>query len=119
MGACRSAPVGRGTFSHARACMPHSSDMLDELTTRTPPSRSLPVKLAAFRSPGYSIATVYKIVAILVLNTIVLIVGLELVAGAGYKIKRLTERPEESLAIGEGSAREHISYYGSQDWALQ
>ena len=76
------------------------------------------VPLADGASPRWSASTVYRAAAILVLNTLVLLALFELGATAAFKIKNfVVPAPEETLLIGEGSPRETISYYRSQEWA--
>jgi hypothetical protein len=58
----------------------------------------------------------YKAVAIVTLNGLVLCAGLELAARSGFKIRSLMSSPDQQL-VGEGSPREKVSYYSSQDWA--
>jgi hypothetical protein len=62
------------------------------------------------------IRIVYKAVAILTLNTLVLLVCFEVAAIGLLKIWSVLPRPTEPL-VGEGDAREKVSYYSSQDWA--
>lgn len=60
----------------------------------------------------------YRTVAILMLNALVAFACFEL-AGLGYfkiKIPTTESEPTQQL-IGEGGAREKVSYYASQDWA--
>jgi hypothetical protein len=65
---------------------------------------------------GHKTVDWYKALAILILNTIVLGAGLEFVAKGSFKIRNLISSPAEQL-VGEGSPREKVSYYSSQDWA--
>jgi lysophospholipase L1-like esterase len=62
--------------------------------------------------------SVYRGIAILVLNALIAFVCFELVAMGVFKIKipRASSKPVEQL-IGEGTPRETVSYYSSQDWA--
>jgi len=64
------------------------------------------------------IRIVYKAVAILTLNTLVLLVGFELAAIGVFKIWGVFSKPAEQL-VGEGTAYETVSYYASQNWAEQ
>jgi len=60
----------------------------------------------------------YRGVAILVLNAVIVFTCFELVAMGFYKIKipNVSSKPTEQL-VGEGTPREKVSYYSSQDWA--
>src|SRR6476660_6761303 len=60
----------------------------------------------------------YRAVAILVLNALIVFGCFELVALGffNFKIPRVNSKPTEQL-IGEGTPRETVSYYASQDWA--
>jgi hypothetical protein len=63
---------------------------------------------------------VYKAVAILTLNTIIVFTCFELAAMGFSKMKTLSviSKPTEQLVlVGEGNPREKVSYYSSQDWA--
>jgi lysophospholipase L1-like esterase len=64
------------------------------------------------------IRIVYRAVAILTLNTLLLLAGFELATIGASKIGSLFSKPTEQL-VGEGDARETVSYYASQDWAKQ
>ena len=63
----------------------------------------------------------YKAVAVLMLNALIVFACFELAATAFFKIKlptmtsNPTEQPER--LVGEGAPREKVSYYSSQDWA--
>ena len=64
--------------------------------------------------------SLYRAVAILMLNTLVAFACFELV-GLGYfkiRIPSMESKPTESV-VGEGKPREKVSYYSSQDWAKQ
>jgi hypothetical protein len=58
----------------------------------------------------------YRGVAILTLNTLILLACLEVAAIGVFKIWRVFSKPTEQL-VGEGHPREKVSYYSSQDWA--
>ena len=64
---------------------------------------------------------VYRAVAILMLNALIIFACFELAAMGFSKVKTLSvisqpsEQPEQ--LVGEGKARETVSYYASQDWA--
>ena len=60
----------------------------------------------------------YKAVAILVLNTLIVFACFELAAKSVFKIASVISKPIEQL-VGEGHPREKVSYYSSQDWAEQ
>jgi hypothetical protein len=66
------------------------------------------------------IRTGYRAVAILGLNTLVLFACLEVAARGVFKISSVVSsvlpKPTERL-VGEGNARENVSYYAAQDWA--
>src|SRR5262245_44374910 len=60
----------------------------------------------------------YIAVSILLLNTLVAFGCLELAATAFFQVKMptISSEPAEQLR-GEGTLRETVSYYASQDWA--
>jgi hypothetical protein len=60
----------------------------------------------------------YKAVAILMLNALIVFACFELAAIGFVKIKipSVKSKPTEQL-VGEGTPREKVSYYSSQDWA--
>jgi hypothetical protein len=58
----------------------------------------------------------YRAVAILTLNTLVLLVTFEVAAVGVLKIWSVLPKPAEPL-VGEGTPREKVSYYSAQDWA--
>ncbi|MEO7859446.1 MAG: hypothetical protein ABIU05_03220 [Nitrospirales bacterium] len=63
---------------------------------------------------------VYRAVAILTLNTIIVFACFELVAMGVSKAKTLSvvsKSPNQLVLVGEGRPREKVSYYSSQDWA--
>jgi lysophospholipase L1-like esterase len=60
----------------------------------------------------------YRAVAILILNTLLVFAGFELAARGVFKIASVISKPTEQL-VGEGNPREKVSYYLSQDWAEQ
>jgi lysophospholipase L1-like esterase len=63
---------------------------------------------------------IYRAVAILTLNAIIVFACFELFAMSISKVKTLsaTSKPTEQLElVGEGKARETVSYYATQDWA--
>ena len=64
------------------------------------------------------IRIIYRAVAILSLNTLVALAGFELATIGAFKIWSVFSKPTEQL-VGEGTARETVSYYASQDWAAQ
>jgi len=64
------------------------------------------------------IRIVYKAVAILTLNTLAVFAGFELATTGAFKIGSVFSKSTEKL-VGEGEARETVSYYASQDWAEQ
>jgi hypothetical protein len=78
-------------------------------TSSKPPLSDLP-----FKKPQY----LYRVVAILLLNTLVVFACFELAARGVFKIASVISEPTEQL-VGEGSPREKVSYYSSQSWAEQ
>src|SRR5882724_3432510 len=58
----------------------------------------------------------YRAVAILVLNTLIVFACFELAAIGIFKIASVISNPTEQL-VGDGNPREKVSYYSSQDWA--
>jgi hypothetical protein len=50
------------------------------------------------------------------LNTLIVFACFELAARGVFKIASMISKPTEQL-VGEGSLREEVSYYSSQDWA--
>jgi lysophospholipase L1-like esterase len=63
---------------------------------------------------------VYRAVAILTLNAIIVFASFELFAMSISKVKTLSvmSKPTEQLElVGEGNPRETVSYYATQDWA--
>jgi lysophospholipase L1-like esterase len=64
--------------------------------------------------------SLYRAIAILTLNAIILFACFELVALGFSKVKTLSvlsKPPKQLVFVGEGSPREKVSYYSSQDWA--
>lgn len=63
-------------------------------------------------------ARIYKAVAILVLNAILALASFELVAMGYFNFKVPIRQPKSAeRLVGEGTPRETVSYYASQDWA--
>jgi hypothetical protein len=63
---------------------------------------------------------VYRAVAILTLNAIIVFACFELAAMGLFKVKTLSvisKPPEQRVLVGEGNPREKVSYYSTQDWA--
>lgn len=63
---------------------------------------------------------VYRAVAILTLNAIIVFACFELAAMGLSKVKTLSvmsKPPKQLELVGEGNPRETVSYYASQDWA--
>src|SRR5256885_17205079 len=60
----------------------------------------------------------YRAVAILMLNTLIVFACFELAARGVFKMASVISKPTEQL-VGEGNPREKVSYYLSQDWAEQ
>jgi hypothetical protein len=60
----------------------------------------------------------YRAVAILVLNTLIVLACFELAARGVFKIASVISKPTEQL-VGEGNPREKVSYYSSHDWAAR
>jgi lysophospholipase L1-like esterase len=64
--------------------------------------------------------SIYRAVAILTLNAIIVFACFELAAMSLSKVNTLSvmSKPTEQLElVGEGKARETVSYYATQDWA--
>jgi len=57
----------------------------------------------------------YSAVAVLVLNALLVFACFELAARGVFQMARVISKPTEQL-VGEGSPREKVSYYSSQDW---
>jgi len=74
------------------------------------------IKAEGLQAVSQKIIPCYKGIAILVLNALVFCGGLELAAMTGSKIEALMSNPPSHLVV-EGSPREKVSYYSSQDWA--
>ena len=72
------------------------------------------------RPVGYLFANVlrylYRAVAILMLNTLIVFACFELAAKGVFKIASVISQPTEQR-VGEEQPREKVSYYSSQDWA--
>jgi len=64
------------------------------------------------------IRIIYRPVAVLTLNTLLILAGFELATIGASKVWSVFSKPTEEL-VGEGDARETVSYYASQDWAKQ
>ena len=63
---------------------------------------------------------VYRAVAILTLNAIIVSACFELFAMSVSKVMTLSvmsKPPEQLVLVGEGNTRETVSYYATQDWA--
>ena len=73
-----------------------------------------PLSDSPFKKPQ----CLYRAVAILVLNTLIVFACFELAARGVFKIASVISEPTEQL-IGEGTPREKVSYYSSQPWAEQ
>ena len=58
----------------------------------------------------------YRAVAILMLNTLIVFACFELAAQGVFKIARVISQPTEQR-VEEEQLREKVSYYSSQDWA--
>ena len=58
----------------------------------------------------------YRAVAILMLNTLIVFACFELAAIGVFKSASVISKPTAQL-VGEGKPREKVSYYSSQDWA--
>ena len=86
-----------------------TSVLLGGLFTRVYDEQSL-------RLSRHQIVNCYKGIAILTLNALLLYGGLELAAFAAFKIRSLSLI---SSPAHQGSPRQKVSYYSSQDWAQQ
>ena len=60
----------------------------------------------------------YRAVAILMLNTLIVFTCFELAARGVFKTASVISKPTEQL-VGEGNPREKVSYYSHHDWAEQ
>ena len=69
-------------------------------------------------SPCKNLRYLYRAVAILMLNTLILFACFELAARGVFKIASMNSKPTAQL-VGEGAPREKVSYYSSQYWAVQ
>ena len=78
------------------------------------PSRSI-LTISRFRNLAHRFAAIYLAAAILGLNAVLLFAGLELASMAAMKT-RLWLITREPVLVGEGAARERVSYYKTQDW---
>lgn len=81
-----------------------------------PSVRPLSTGMRGPRSFGLWIVNSYKAAAILLLNTLVLLVCFELTARGALGVWTSFLKPTEEL-VGEGTPREKVSYYASQHWA--
>src|SRR5262245_25732506 len=78
------------------------------------PSRSI-LTLSRFRNLARRIAAIYLAAAILGLNAVLMFAGLELASMAALTTKSWLI-PRTVVLVGEGTARERVSYYKTQDW---
>jgi hypothetical protein len=60
----------------------------------------------------------YRAVAVLVLNALIVFACFELAARGVFTIERVLSKPTEQL-VGEGNPRERVSYYADQAWAAR
>jgi lysophospholipase L1-like esterase len=74
--------------------------------------------LQRLRPFGHWVVKSYKAAAILVLNTLLVLVCFELAASSAFQIRKLFPVPPEPQ-VGEGGPRETLSYYRSQDWGAR
>ena len=65
-----------------------------------------------------NLGCLYRAVAILMLNTLIVYACFELAAIGVFKIASVISKPTTEL-VGEGLPREKVSYYASQEWAQQ
>jgi len=65
---------------------------------------------------GERVVDVYKTTAILLLNTLVLLLFIEIGAGV---ISRIISEPEEVQEAAQNDPRQDVSYYRAQDWSSQ
>jgi len=78
--------------------------------------------MQSLRSFGRRIVSSYKVIAILTLNTLILLAGFELAGRTALKIRSSFSMPAKERGVGEellgeGGPREKVSYYASQDWS--
>jgi lysophospholipase L1-like esterase len=74
--------------------------------------------LQRFRPLGHWVVKSYKAAAILLLNTLLLFVCLEVAAWSAFQIQKLFPVPPEPL-VGEGGPRETLPFYRSQEWGAR
>ena len=97
-----------------------SVNMAFHFATKTHDSPSLlysPASRSIF-SFTFMSSCLYRTVAILMLNALIVFACFELAAIGYFKIKipNVISKPTEQL-VGEETPREKVSYYSSQDWA--
>ena len=80
------------------------------------PWRSI-LTLSRFRDLARRIAAIYLAVAVLGLNAVLLFAGLELASLAALKTREWLIAARGPVLVGEGAARERVSYYKTQDWS--
>ena len=73
--------------------------------------------IQSLKRKGRSIL-LYQAATVLIINTLIIFACFELVARGVFKIASMTSKPTEQL-VGEGQAREKVSYYSSQYWNKQ
>src|SRR5262249_30167042 len=73
--------------------------------------------IQSLKRKGRSIL-LYQAATVLIINTLIIFACFELAARGVFKIASMTSKPTEQL-VGEGQAREKVSYYSSQDWNKQ
>jgi hypothetical protein len=91
---------------------------VDQLQGRLDHTSKTSSKLPSSDSPSKNPRYLYRAIAILLLNTLIVFACFELAARGVFKIARVISKPTEQL-VGEGNPREKVSYYSSQDWAEQ
>ena len=93
--------------------LPNQVDQLQGHLDHTSKTSSKPVSSG---SPRKKLWSLYRAVAILMLNTLIIFVCFELAATGVFKVAKMSSKQTEQL-VGEGSPREIVSYYNNEDWA--
>ena len=106
----------RRELSANRSPVPQDHELSRESARLAPSVLRLSLKMQSLRSFCHWIVNSYKAAAVIILNTLVLLACFELAARGAFEIRHLLPKPAEQL-VGEGSPREKVSYYSSQDWA--
>jgi hypothetical protein len=92
--------------------MTNLATRMEKLSKRYKSNQSLTLKVSVWGR------NLYSAIAVLMLNILIVFACFELAARGIFKIASAISKPSEQL-VGEGSPREKVSYYSSQDWAEQ